>query len=439
MPKELEQIKQAVFAKRPVLADIAKKHGGQTLKAYIADSWAVPAAAPDPVFLETLKSQIAPVYGRPAAEKAAAQLLAKPLVSTIDHHGIWGHPFFVNSALIYSLHFKPGELSITFSTESVSLNNTSSWSGSILWHGENLKTRRASFFTDRQKHLPVFSAPAITEANITRFKNRTSGQLNNLLGALNILPAQNFSAQACLMSQNLWQAVFPSAPALVYVPLETLVMKYLEKVFGDPGHLLSRLILTGEGRALWQKFFGDEHTFMFWGIDAKGRRQVLKSLSQAPEVLKLMAERKIYPSSPLCFAVLLFAGFACAGGFNQTTWLTQTKEKLAVLLMELSGGGQASAEKISNLPTQNFAESSLAWLKIGGRFAAPTAADLFLTGKDYYGQYQKLAAQLTLEQSLNLAMPEIYEVVVPKAERPVDDLQILQQRIFSDLPLEGHF
>jgi hypothetical protein len=85
-------------------------------------------------------------------------------------------------------------------------------------------------------------------------------------------------------------------------------------------------------------------------------------------------------------------------------------------LQEL-GEGQ---DLIENISTKNFAESSLAWLKIGNEYKTPTGTDLFLTGQDLYPKYVKQASRLTLKDSLDLAMPVIYSVVVPKAEQIKD-------------------
>jgi hypothetical protein len=149
---------------------------------------------------------------------------------------------------------------------------------------------------------------------------------------------------------------------------------------------------------------------MFWGIDEKGRRQKLENLPEENEIKKLIEARKIYPSSPLCFMVLLEAGFACVGGFTQTTWLTEVKEKFISLLKDL----EISSDLILNItgiPTKNFAESSLASLNVAGVEIQPAALDLFSTGKDYYPEFVKKADNITLAESLGQMMPEIYSVV----------------------------
>lgn len=441
MNHSLIEIQNQVFALRPALAEIASKYGNSTLKNYIKEQWLIPQGAVDEQFLEVLKLELKAIYGQDLAETAISQLRKKPLVSTIDHHGIWNHPIFVNSALIYSLNFEPNELALTLATESVSLNNSSSWSGSLLYHNEQLNLERRSFFTDSKKTLPVFSVSPITFSDITRFQKITKGSFEQLLEALKIkdlLGAENFSTQACLLSLNFWQGLFPGAPKLVYLPLESLILKYLTGVLQNPQNFWSRLILTQQGRGLWREYFAAERTFMFWGIDGKGRRQAINSLPEKPEaIFKLMGEKKIYPSSPLCFIVLLKVGLACAGGFTQTTWLSSVKEKFVSLFSRMPNVAATEILALSSVPTKNFAESSLAWLPIKNKYLAPTAVDLYLADKDYYSKYLKLAESLTLDQSLKLAMPVIYHVVIPKGKKRVGPPpEAMQTAIFENLGIE---
>ena len=218
---------------------------------------------------------------------------------------------------------------------------------------------------------------------------------------------KDFSTQASLLSFNFWKKIFPSAPRLIYCPLETLVSEYLLKIFEDPNHALTRLVTTAQGRELWREHFENEHTFMFWRLDAKGRRQSLSDLEENLDRLKESIKNKqIYPSSPLCFAVLLYAGVAAVGGFTQTTWLTGVKQELMEILKKLD-----PKKAIKHIFTKNFAESALATLPANGKQFA-SAVDLWLKGKDKYAVYKAQATKMTLGQSLDLAMPIIHRVVV---------------------------
>ena len=407
----LQTIKKEVFKKRPVLQEIQKKFGGLKLRNYVKDAWEVPTKTPDAVFLNIVSFYAQSLFGQNIGEQVKSQLQKKPLVSTVSHLGIWGHPIFVNAELIYSLHFQPNELAVSLATESVSLNNTSSWSGSVLVHSDSV-LKRYSFFPDKLKTLPVFSALAINEDCINSFKKYYPEGFEKVLNALKIdVNQKSFTSQACQTSYNLWQAVFPSAPKLIYLPLESIVNEYLLKIVDD-NNIINQIIFTKKGQELWQKYFGQEHTFMFWSVDEKGRRKQLTKLSSRNEIYSLLEQRKLYPSSPLCFMVLLLTGFTCAGGFTQTTWLTEVKQKFINLLGDLNALSDASLS-VTAVPTKNFAESSLASLVINNEELQPTALDLLFSGKDYYPEFLKRAQEITLAESLDLAMPTIYKVVMP--------------------------
>ncbi len=428
----IRDLQSEVYKRRPALKAILDEHWKSTLKDYVKDGWAINQQQPDEIFLDVFKQETQRLFDSPIAQAAVEQLKTRPLVSTVDHLGICSHPFFVNSGVIYSLAFEKNEMPIVLATESVSLNNSSSRSASLLYHrGPDLQ--HDSFLPARLKNLPVFSAPGISQNQVDRFNAQTQSRFKNLIQDLEIGKSlvSNLSSAAAQISFKFWQKVFPSAPKMLYLPLETLVSNYLLKVLENPDDLLYRLLFTKPGRQLWQKYFGHEHTFMFWAIDENGKRQVMTVLSENPyDVVALIGSRKIYPASPLCFIVLLKVGLTCVGGFTQTSWLTEVKEKLIRIISEI---GKADATNIKNIGTTNFAESSLAYLKIGDAYIAPSAADLYLSGKDYYPVYKKLSEKLTLGKSLEIAMPDIYRVIVPKIEQAIKDLPIVNLTSLAEL------
>lgn len=438
MKNELLKIQENVFLKRPVLKEIFERFGSLSLNSYVKQGWEFSKESPDALFLDIFQNEFAELFGEELAVKARNQLAQKPLLSTVDHHGLWNHPIFVNSNVAYSLNFSPEELAIVLSTESVSLNN-SCWAGSLNFHNEQLELCRESFFFDKEKMQTVFTMHPITEVNIKKLKEHSKGRFEGLINILDIQPDSSFSIQASKVNRKFWDLVFPSAPKMFYVPLETLVIKYLLKAFEDKQNLFTRLVLTVEGRNIWSKYFSEEHTFMFWGLDEKGRRVPLKGLpDNDAEIIELVQARKIYPSSPLCYSILLYAGLAAAGGFTQTTWLPEIKENFLKVLREFLVE-DSILQKISKVPTKNFAESSLAWLKIGEGFVQPSAVDLYFAGKDYYPNYIKVSEKMTVADSINLAMPSIYSIVVPKAEQDHSlDLKSVEQWVFRDLEMHHH-
>ena len=239
----------------------------------------------------------------------------------------------------------------------------------------------------------------------------------------------SFSKQAAFMSSHMWKAVFPSAPKLVVVGLESIMTDYLLEIFKLDKHFISWLVLTSEGQIAWNKYFSQDHTYMFWGINDRGRRIAVRQLPATEELLEGLRNKKFYPSSTLGFILFLNAGLTCVGGFTQTTWLTAIKQQLLDLL-SFEGLDNAIA-RIQRIPTRNFAEGSLSVLKKQNGFFSPTAVDLFLLNKDMYFAYQQLAEILTLKDSIDLAIPTIYRVVVPQQERTLDLNNVLPSCVGS--------
>ncbi|MCL5774997.1 MAG: hypothetical protein M1333_02165, partial [Patescibacteria group bacterium] len=335
------------------------------------------------------------------------------------------------------------------STSGVSLNN-SSWPGClVLTDPKDRRLIKLSFFNDEQKTGTVFKSPAISNHRflqvadkVNRFDFLTAGQKERFRSLFEkVFTAEdfdNFSDQACSVNHKIWREIFPTAPQLVYFPLEDLVGGIItEAVCTNPKHILHKLLFTEYGWNLVEKHFngvrgafgGGRGSFLFWGLDAKGRRFAFTrqngslgnsnvSLALKPEQISAaLAAREIYPTSLMCFLVLLYYKVTCLGGFNQTTWLTEIKNKFAVLLAEM--GEAEAALAVANLETGNFAESSLAILKNSRGYFKASALDLFLNNVDYPA-LQKLAHKVTLAQSIEAELPEVYRIVVPEKEREAE-------------------
>jgi hypothetical protein len=249
---------------------------------------------------------------------------------------------------------------------------------------------------------------------------------------------QSFSDQACLISHKLWQTAFPSAPQLVYLPLEELVSEIIaDFVCTDTKNILFRLLFTQGGWTLLEKYFfgvrgaygAGRGSFLFWGVDEVGRRVGFENragrligagmeLELTPAaVLKALRDKEIYPTSLVCFLTMLLYRVTCVGGFNQTTWLTEIKQRFLLLLEE--AGETEAAKKVEAAVTDNFAEGGLAFLKKGAENFKASGLDLYLNQVNFE-TYTKLARQITLAQSIESELPEIYRIVVPEKERQAE-------------------
>lgn len=444
----LNLLREKVFDRQKELAEIYRVSGNLSLADYVNGWQVAPAADADYIFYKTVLDGLSELYGTQLALEAAAQLKGLPLVSTIDHIGLLNHPFFINSNLIYGLRSAQKYL-IALPTVGVSLNN-SSWPGCLVRTGGSGEILRYSFFADRLKTRTAYGAPAITEAEINKVKinirrdaelspaakEKVLSAVSGCLAPEKMGKHKNFIRQACAASSELWRHFFPSAPELVYLPLEDIVREAVIRLHrAQPDNILSRLFFTLAGWEKIQSVFLDSRgafsagykgSFLFWGLDKNGRRAAFYrqgaklSGMAAPsglspeEVFSALADGRVYPTSLVCFMVLLHFGVTAAGGFNQVNWLTEIKKKYAGLLVGLGEAGEAA--RVSGIAANSFAEGGLAFLPGNGGLSAAGGLDLLVSGKgDWAAKYRELAKKITVKESIDFRLPETYRVITPFA------------------------
>ncbi len=446
---DINLLKSAVFGRRNVLAKIHAQQGLVSLFNYVT-GWPHPAGFAGEPAVAVIKDLARKYLGVQAVAELASQIEEQSLVSTVDHHGIFGHPFFLNANLLFSLKKDLKYLPV-FSTSGVSLNN-SSWPGCLVLTNPNTGLlERLSFFHDGHKTKTVFGAIKIGEEEVRRVvqqvkqltflkpeqKEKLTQLIPKIFLSTRVLEQNNFSDQACIISQMLWQETFSSAPKLVYLPLEEIASQILIKdISVSPNHILHKLLFTPAGWQLVEKYFlglrgafgPNRGSFLFWGVDNQDKRFALyreglkiKDLGLKVEyqltseiISKALGDRFIYPTSLVCFLVMLYYNFNCLGGFNQTSWLTVIKEKFIALLAEM--GETAIPSQISKVVTDNFAETPLAFSYTNGLLTKSSLLDLYLNGVEY-SVLQSQAKKITLAQSLETELPEIYKIVVPQKDR----------------------
>jgi hypothetical protein len=445
MNKDLNLLIDSVLGRANSLGSIYKEYGNYSLYEYV-NLWQVKNNAFPNEFIFSLTDLINEYYPVECGE-IIGQLKQVPLVSTIDHYGILNHPFFINANLVYSLR-KELKYLINFPTAGVSLNN-SSWPGSLIRFCPNHQARW-SFFPDKAKHLPVLSAPAITPDN--KILETLPEEIRQALQGNNSLKEYNYLKQASLLSTGLWHLIFPQASKVIYIPLEKLVNKLLvDVIIPNQSHPLHVLCFSLEGWQLLEKYFWEVKgafgknfgSFLFWGINAKGERVSLTRAKHnlvgenfqgelSPEkFLDLINTSSLYPTSLVCFIVLMYYNLTLLGGFNQVNWLTIIKGKLIELWHEL--GYLDLIQQLSDLPMENFAEGNLSFLSQGEIIYKPSAIDILLSqSNNLYNKYVALAKNMTVAESIQTLLPEIYKITVPKADRQKrleqwSDLDIIQE------------
>jgi len=465
--EKLKLIKSEVLGSQEILKNVYGTYGSQTIADYVA-SWPIPVSRVNnglaQSFFAAIKKLAAPLYGRHVTEEIVKQLQVLPLVSTVDHHGILNHPFFISSNLVVSQY--PGiQYVVCLSTAGVSLNN-SSWPGCLVMSHKEGGLKRLSFFTDSQKTNTVFSTPSLRMTDFQRVSKFVAedgeifaqhvSRLQILLAELSsqeVLGMSDFSSQASVMSSMLWQSTFPNAPRLAYIPIEDVVAQMLQaSVVADVNSVLYSLLFTLDGWKLVEKYFqgtqgafSADHkgSFLLWGVNSKGRRvhlhregSFLKGegyrLEFTPEAFSNALERKsAYPTTLLCFLTLLVSGVTCVGGFNQINWLTHIAAQFLLLLEELGEG--RLRRQISQVPTQNFAEMNLAFLcNDKKQLHKATGIDIYLqNSSSMFKAYKRLAGQLTVGESIESLLPEMYQVMVPASKRKANLIDITDEMILE--------
>jgi hypothetical protein len=430
MTTYLSQLVTLVLKQPNTLSQIYKQYGNLSLFDYV-NFWSVNRGKVDSALTHTLSKVIKEYYPQDY-QSIVESLLACPMVSTIDHYGILNHPFFINANLVYSLRRNVKYL-ICFPTAGVSLNN-SSWPGSLMRFCPT-QAVRWSFFPEKLKHLPVLSAPTIHSNN--KIYASLPEPVKKLFKENQIFSASTYLKQASSLSSHLWRTIFPEAPLMVYVPLEKLINQILvEIILPSHSHPLNFLLFTRAGWNLLSKYFWEVKgafgknfgSFLFWGIGVTGERvalvqqqnwligQQLKFSLDENQLTTAIHSGQLYPTSLVCFIVLMHYGLTALGGFNQVNWLTEIKANLIQLWQAV--GKVDLANQLMNVVTENFAEGNLSFLFYNKQVYKPSGIDILLkASQDLYPQYVKLSKKLTVAESIETLLPEIYKITVPQAQR----------------------
>ena len=88
-------------------------------------------------------------------------------------------------------------------------------------------------------------------------------------------------------------------------------------------------------------------------------------------------------------------------------------------------GEHEEANRIQGMVTNNFAEADLAFLGSGGKWYKATGVDIYLQKDEHaYQKYLQLSKVLTVSQSIEMQLPEIYKVIIQAGERKSELLSL---------------
>ena len=338
--------------------------------------------------------------GSELGEAVSEDLQEMPQVLTANHHGIDTFAQSTQSNLLFSMRKredgKPAKTVPVLACGSVPLNNLTYPRGLLIYAGSTSTEEggicKLPLFPDSYKRKLVSVAGPFTTEMLSRSRVRAKklaedDNLSRSLGsALNTVlddfssVGQEFSGygrQATVLNHRVWQRLFQGQPCyseLVYVELESIVSRLLQKDLFDKStichqlmfdpELRRRLIENLDGqRGCWQyetllrRCSGSsaeegldptdsaQGTMFFWGVDAKGRKIPLCIMEDengtsvdlsgiddrgqlwtypftAADIAQGLEDGRLLPSIFTSYLLVSIArGISCIGGYYQADYL----------------------------------------------------------------------------------------------------------------------
>lgn len=260
---EYEKLKH-ILAQLPSLQKLLEKHGHLSILEYAQKFYRT--SNPETLTFQSRKSECIDIisshvsqnFSPGLAQKVRESLSENYSVSTAEHHGPMGHPFFFQSAVLRGV-VNPQNAIVNLCTSHVSLGN-SSYPRGMIFHGDGKITSKEyltlPFFPASKRMFPVFSLTSYTKEDIQKytFKKLTSYFLDTLITEErytkiidflhlyvlheDVLRQKTYSAQITLLNNLTWSEIFPDFPPFIPLDSEKVVVDILCE------HLQKRTILS---------------------------------------------------------------------------------------------------------------------------------------------------------------------------------------------------
>lgn len=470
--QKLKEIEQAVWKRRPILEEVVSKRSDKSLYEYaqgFVDVNPVPELEKRrPELFAVVEKLLQERVGIEVARGVIKQLQKLPLVSTADHHGPINNPFFVNSNIIsgipqVAMADPEVKYLVAFSFASISINN-SSYPRGIEFNTDQDGIAKVSFFPDKLKMGVAYITRAFTAEDLGRaikeiqqkeregFISKDKSEkivslVKKYFAAEHVLDSENFASQITKLNLDLWPALFGSKPCpdLIYLEIETIVAELLQNHhLKDSNSLIYKFLFDEQWRELVYKHFNNIDgafsleqgwgSFMFWGMDEKGRRVALSLNSDnlvskdgkyvfeytPTGIASALQQKQIFSSMLVCYLMIaLYYGIKCLGGFSQVHDLTLTKEAWIAMLKEL--GEIQEAEAVLPMQTKEYGGDGmmLAYLPSDSGKISPAYGVEMAIGEaeGEFDQYVEFSKSVTISEAIAPMMPEIYNVLYSQDER----------------------
>ncbi len=476
--KNFELLKKLVLDKKPVLAEIVKKHGQKSLCDYAYDYLDVNLSeivlSRQDAFLKVFGKEVDDLLGSEVAESVVKQLKKYYFVSTADHHGPICHPFFLSSNLVTAATFDehPDPVLknvVVLSCANVSMSN-SSFPRGLMFTGANqgkTKSWQLGFFSNssevRGSRVYGFGPYALDAISKVKQKvielvrtNETSqlvadkifGILDEIYAKPEILACKSYSDQITKTNFSLWKKMFHKTEEktsnLLYIELERVVNSLIIANHLSNDNIVSKVMFDPKWRSEFVKNFNGifggfdiekkSGSMFFWALPAGSKycQQLwikgnflesedgsYKIELKPSEIEAAIKRHELIPTSQMSLFILsLYYGLKCLGGFSQVNYLTESK--LAYIKMLQNMNEISEAEDSVDRQTKELGESlTIAFLTDKeNKLLLASGLDLVIYGNDnIWPLLISLTKKINLEEALDMMMPDFYYVAYMESER----------------------
>ena len=452
----------SLLQKLPSLATLIRESGDRSIFDYgqkhycaapLSDLWKIRQHECLTLVREYVETQ----FNSTLAEKVYTSLMTNYCVSTAEHHGPMGHPFFFQSAILRGL-VNPEEAIVNFCTSHVSLGN-SSYPRGIVFHpkGSNTPTRvwelsinehtwisyfHLPFFSSKERMSPVFQLRGYTREILhistskklqTYFQEnlisrneyeRLTSFIENCVLSEEQLRCHTYSEQISRLNHAWWTSLFPSLPAYIPLDAEEIVIYLLQSHLTRHTFITQILTDVGMQNSIEEYFNGISccfnltkrtWTYLFWYLDddqirhplwrehhelvtAQGFRMKLSPDDISYHLMK----HHLIPSWLLVYTTLAcYYGITCFGGFAQGNYLPKIQAAYRKLLLSMNIGNEEVLSSQPSLLNEDMVFVETTYGEI------TTALDLTLEWTPTQAVLLEKAQNTTLRSSIEKMIPEI--------------------------------
>lgn len=495
-----EEFKKTVFTSRPNIANLYSEHGNTPfynyVKTHVRENRNKTIKNRKPELHKTLFNHIRKTLGTGIAESVIKQLKSNDSVSTVQHFAPISHPDTFNAVLENSLPYfdsnRPDLKNVlVFACAGVSFNNTKFPRGHLFhsYSNDGLSLNPFAFFGHTVDARPVIHHPPYGTEGIKESKNdlgnyQREGKISQetyqkllkfideVYNSPHPLSQNDYVDQITItnywMFKKLFEQFNKSKPNLIFLSQEKVVLGLILDHHISNETTIHRILFDQKYHELLEKhlegvtgaFYKEKElgSFLFWGLpkDSKYRIQLWRngnkleskdktySVELTPKAIKEAIQKKeLIPSVMLTFFVFsLYYGLILGGGYEQTYYLTQTKNNYLKLLAET--GDQESIDACEGLVTRNLVipRPLLTYLEAPGDLRIPaTGLDTYLYGDSgkSWGRILAASKNVTLGEIIERTLPSIYreyckdaanfETLSRLAERDIEKFRGLDKKI----------